>query len=124
MAIPHFIFFSIHGRELEGCIANDDKLLERALQNLAPGGYLELQASSARLISVYGTHGKAENINFYVNTMFEGAAQFGKPLDVAPKRRKFEDRGFIDVQEKLLKVCIPLTRLPYILCLSNIMMTK
>ena len=53
------------------------------------------------------SHAREILVNFYVNIMFEGAAQFSKPIDVAPKwREKFEDRGFVDMQEKVLKVCI------------------
>lgn len=80
-------------------------MLEKAFQHLAPGGYLELEASSARVTSDDGTHEKATNIEFYLETLHKGAAQFGKPLCIAPEwRKKFEDTGFVDVQEKVLKV--------------------
>ncbi|EOO00873.1 putative umta methyltransferase family protein [Phaeoacremonium minimum UCRPA7] len=98
-------FDFIHGRELEGCIANDDKLLERAFQHLAPGGYIELQATSARFTSEDGTHEKATNTTIWLDALFEGAAKFGKPLDIAPKwKNKVEATGFVDVQERILKL--------------------
>lgn len=98
-------FDFIHARELEGCIANDDRLFQQAFQHLVPGGYIELQAAYGRFMSDDNTAEKATNAQFWMKTICEGAAKFGKPLDTTPQWiEKLRAAGFVDVQQEIHKV--------------------
>lgn len=98
-------FDFIHARELEGCIRNNAQFFTRALQSLAPGGYLEMQAVHSEFKSDDNTKDGAENALLWMKTMVEGSAKFGKPLNVAPEwKKEMEDAGFVDVEQKILKV--------------------
>jgi trans-aconitate methyltransferase len=98
-------FDFIHARELEGCISNNAQFFTRALQSLAPGGYLEMQAVHSEFKSDDNTKDKAENALLWMKTMVEGSSKFGKPLNVAPEwKKQMEEAGFVDVEQKILKV--------------------
>ncbi|EXK83288.1 hypothetical protein FOQG_12468 [Fusarium oxysporum f. sp. raphani 54005] len=100
-------FDFIHARELEGCISNNAQFFTRALQSLAPGGYLEMQAVHSEFKSDDNTKDKAENALLWMKTMVEGSSKFGKPLNVAPEwKKQMEEAGFVDVEQKILKVPI------------------
>ncbi|KAJ3549015.1 hypothetical protein NM208_g712 [Fusarium decemcellulare] len=100
-------FDFIHARELEGCIRDDDRLFRQAFQHLTPGGYIELQAAYTRFISDDDTAEKAENAQFWLETLIAGLAQFGTPLDCAINwKQKLEAAGFIDVQQEVRKIPI------------------
>ncbi|KAM0428955.1 hypothetical protein ACHAPT_006758 [Fusarium lateritium] len=100
-------FDFIHGRELEGCIANEDELFRRAFEHLAPGGYVEFQAAYTRWLSDDGTAEKAENAQTWLKTLLEGSAKFGKSLEGAIGwKEKIEAAGFVDVQQQVLKLPI------------------
>jgi trans-aconitate methyltransferase len=99
-------FDFIHARELEGCIADDNRLFQRAFQHLAPGGYFELQSVYTRLVSDDDTAEKATNALLWMRNICEGAAKFGKPLDNVPQwKDKLRDAGFVDIEQELYKVC-------------------
>ena len=98
-------FDYIHGRELEGCIANPDQLFQQAFQHLNSGGYLELQAVDGYFLSDDGTAQMATNAQRWIQSMLEGARKFGKPLDQAAEwKEKMENAGFVDVEQKVHKV--------------------
>ncbi|KAF5634196.1 TAM domain protein [Fusarium sp. NRRL 52700] len=100
-------FDFIHARELQGSISDNAQFFRRALQSLAPGGYLEMQAVHSEFKSDDNTKDKAENALLWMKTMVEGSSKFGKPLNVAPEwKREMEDAGFVDVEQKILKVPI------------------
>lgn len=98
-------FDYIHGRELEGCIANEDELFQQAFRHLSSGGYLEMQAVDGFFLSDDGTAQMATNAQAWIKSMLEGARKFGKPLDnVSLWKDKMEDAGFVDVQQEVHKV--------------------
>ncbi|RMJ02383.1 hypothetical protein CDV36_015346 [Fusarium kuroshium] len=100
-------FDFIHGRELEGCIGNEDQLFRRAFQHLAPGGYIEFQAAYTRWLSDDGTAEKAKNAQSWLKTLLEGTAKFGKSLECAVNwKEKLEAAGFTDVQQDIRKLPI------------------
>ncbi|KAF4459994.1 demethylmenaquinone methyltransferase [Fusarium albosuccineum] len=100
-------FDFIHARELEGCIRDDDRLFRQAFQHLTPGGYIELQAAYTRFVSDDDTGEKAENAHAWLQTLIDGLAQFGTPLDCAINwKQKLEAAGFIDVQQEVRKIPI------------------
>lgn len=60
---PKFDF--INGRELEGCVANENRLFKQAFGHLKPGGYFEFDgAYSYYYYFDDGTDAKAENLHF------------------------------------------------------------
>ncbi|KAH7176332.1 S-adenosyl-L-methionine-dependent methyltransferase [Dactylonectria macrodidyma] len=100
-------FDLIHARELEGCIGDEDRLFSQALEHLAPGGYIELQAAYTRFLSDDDTAKDATDAQFWLKTLCDGLAQFGKPLDcVIDWKQKLEAAGFVDVQQEIHKVPI------------------
>ncbi|KAM0548412.1 hypothetical protein ACHAPJ_009898 [Fusarium lateritium] len=100
-------FDYIHARELEGCISNSKLFFERVLKSLVPGGYLEMQAVYSEFKSDDDTRDKAENALLWMKTIVEGSAKFGKPLDAASGwKKQMEEAGFVDVEQKILKVPI------------------
>ncbi|KAF5013376.1 hypothetical protein FDECE_623 [Fusarium decemcellulare] len=87
-------FDFIHGRELEGCIGDEDQLFRRAFENLTPGGYIEFQATYPRWLSDDGTAEKAENAQKWLKHLLEGSAKFGKSLEGAINwKEKLEKAG-------------------------------
>lgn len=100
-------FDYIHARELGGCVSSDDRLFQKALEHLAPGGYVEMQAVYTKFVSDDNTAEKATNAEQWMTTLCKGMADFGKPIDNAPQwKEKLEAAGFEDVEEKILKVPI------------------
>ncbi|KAH6984008.1 S-adenosyl-L-methionine-dependent methyltransferase [Ilyonectria destructans] len=103
----HKPFDFIHARELEGCIANDDQLFQQAFQHLVSGGYIELQACYGRFMSDDDTAERAANAQFWIKTICNGAAKFGKPLDNAPQwKEQLKGAGFVDIQQEIHKIPI------------------
>lgn len=101
----HAPFDFIHARELEGCISDDERFFQQALQHLTPGGCIEMQAVAAPFLSDDGTAEKAVNAQLWLKTLCEGSAQFGKPIDCATSwKAKLIAAGFVDVQEEVRKV--------------------
>ncbi|KAI8650637.1 hypothetical protein NCS57_01398100 [Fusarium keratoplasticum] len=100
-------FDFIHGRELEGCIADDDKLFAQAFKHLNPSGYFELQAAYTRFLSDDDTAKKATDVHSWCSQLVAGIEKFGKPIDGAPTwKKKLEEAGFQDVQQEILKLPI------------------
>ncbi|KKA16340.1 hypothetical protein T310_10074 [Rasamsonia emersonii CBS 393.64] len=100
-------FDFIHARELEGCIADDDRLFQQAFRHLKSGGYIELQAVSPYLVSDDDTAEKAKTVQLWVKTLREGGKRFGKPFDNVDKwKSKLEKAGFVDVKETIYKLPI------------------
>lgn len=98
-------FDYIHGRELEGCIGDDARLIDQAFKHLAPGGYFELQATYPQFLSDDNTAEKAESAQRWLQILRDGLAKFGKPLDNAIEwKQKLEAAGFVDVQQSIRKV--------------------
>ncbi|SCO76926.1 related to TAM domain methyltransferase [Fusarium oxysporum] len=101
----HTPFDFIHARELEGCISDDNRFFQQALQHLAPGGYIEMQAVAAPFLSDDGTDEKAVNAQLWLKTLCEGSAKFGKPIDCAPLwKDKLIAAGFENVREEIRKM--------------------
>ncbi|RMJ09508.1 hypothetical protein CDV36_010849 [Fusarium kuroshium] len=101
----HKKFDFIHARELEGCISNDDELFRQAYKHLIPNGHIELQATYPQFLSDDDTAKRAENAQFWLKTLIDGLARFGKPLDNAIQwKSKLEDAGFKNVRQEIRKI--------------------
>ncbi|KAL1982371.1 hypothetical protein VTN96DRAFT_1402 [Rasamsonia emersonii] len=98
-------FDFIHGRELEGCIADTDRLFRQAFDHLKPGGYFELDAFYAYWLSDDDTASKATNSQACSKMLREAAEKFGKSFEMVPLwREKMEKVGFVDVRESAFKI--------------------
>jgi len=98
-------FDFIHGRELEGCVADEDRLFTQAFKHLKSGGYFEFDGAYAFWFSDDDTIEKAKNCQLLVKNLHEAANKFGKRLDTAPTwKEKMEKAGFVDVKQSIYKV--------------------
>ncbi|KAF4962544.1 hypothetical protein FSARC_9322 [Fusarium sarcochroum] len=98
-------FDYIHARELEGCIADEDKFFQSAFQNLNSGGYLELQAMRGYFMSDDDSIKNAKNAEAWAVAIRESSTKFGKPIDcVTEWKDKLIKAGFEDVHQKILKL--------------------
>jgi hypothetical protein len=101
-------FDFIHGRELEACVADDDKLFRQAYEHLKPGGYFEFDGVIPDVFSDDGTHEKAESFRLFIKEIREAANRFGKTFDhVVLWKEKMENAGFINVREVIGNVRLP-----------------
>jgi hypothetical protein len=99
-------FDFIHGRELEACVADEDRLFRQAFEHLRSGGYFEFNGAYAYFLSDDGTHEKAKNTQWWIKTLREAAETFGKSFDNVPLwKEKMERAGFVDVRLTVFKVC-------------------
>ena len=102
-------FDYIHGRELEGFIRDHNRLFEQALENLKPGGWMEIASIEVNCFSDDGTHLKAESMMHGVKHMHLSAKMFGKDFDTVKNwRSQMENAGFVNVREDVYKVHIVL----------------
>ena len=102
-------FDYIHGREIEGCVGNENRLFSQAFQHLKPGGYVEVQCVSSHFLSDDDTAAKAENCQLWIKTLREGGEKFGKSYDsVKLWKGVMEEVGFVDVKEAVYKVSRPI----------------
>jgi len=101
-------FDYIHGRELIGCIGDEDRLFRQAFEHLKPGGYFELQSVESYFGSDDGTHEKAEFCQMWLHNLREAGDKFGKSFRNVPRwKEMMEKAGFVDVQDVVFKVCPP-----------------
>lgn len=70
----------IHGRELEGCIQDHDRLFRQAFKNLVPGGYFEMASIEISINSDDGTHLEAKNWLHLRDLIIAASEKFGKSL--------------------------------------------
>ncbi|KAL1979478.1 hypothetical protein VTN96DRAFT_5722 [Rasamsonia emersonii] len=100
-------FDFIHGRELEGCIADDERLFRQAFKHLRSGGYIELQCAAPYFLSHDNTAEKAKYCQMWVKGLRDGGIKFGKPFHNVPEwKDKLKKAGFVDVQETILENAI------------------
>ncbi|KAF4979156.1 hypothetical protein FZEAL_4584 [Fusarium zealandicum] len=100
-------FDYIHARELEGCIANEERFFQQAFENIASGGFIELQAMRGCFMSDDGTSETATNAQRWAEGLLDSSAKFGKPIDcVHLWKDKLSQAGFVDIQQEVRKVSI------------------
>lgn len=74
-------FDYIHGRELEGCVADVERLFRQAFEHLNPGGYFEFNGSYASYFSDDGTDRKAKHLHLLTKYLCLAGEKFGKSFD-------------------------------------------
>ncbi|KAL1962671.1 hypothetical protein VTN77DRAFT_9305 [Rasamsonia byssochlamydoides] len=100
-------FDFIHGRELEGCVADEDRLFSEAFEHLKSGGYFEFDGAYCRFFSDDDSVDKAENLELWSVEGRAAGEKFGKSFMNAPLwKEKMEKAGFVDVKESVFKVPI------------------
>ncbi|KAH7377705.1 S-adenosyl-L-methionine-dependent methyltransferase [Pyrenochaeta sp. MPI-SDFR-AT-0127] len=98
-------FDFIHVRTLSGSITDWDKLIRQSYTHLTPGGWLELQEPLALCESDDGTLELAKDILHWQELCNDAAQGFKKDIRVGDSlRQRMIDAGFVDVQEKVVKV--------------------
>lgn len=108
----------IHIRSVAGCFDNIMAVFSKSYQNLAPGGYIELQDILYDVRSYDGTHEGTPLQRFHM-TLSAGLANMGRDM-WAPTRYKdmLIAAGFQDVQEQI--TIIPCNGWPANMHLKNI----
>jgi hypothetical protein len=75
------------------------------MQNLKPGGYVEVVDQPTVAFSDDDSMDKAPNISEWVNLHNEACERFGKQMDIAHCQKQWMiDAGFKDVKEEVFKV--------------------
>ena len=99
-------FDLIHGRGMVGAIADWKLLFQQIRANLKPGGLVEMQEYEGWLFS--SKDFSHTNISKWQTLGNEASSKFGKELDMARKLKPLmEECGFVDVEEKVVKVGRP-----------------
>lgn len=102
-------FDYIHMRWLVGAIEDWDKLFRECFNALQPGGYLESKESSAVIQSDDGTVADDSALAQWGKVFKEAGTKSGKSFQVVEEglqRKAMEAAGFVDIEERDMKVCI------------------
>ncbi|KAK2736184.1 hypothetical protein FQN57_000858 [Myotisia sp. PD_48] len=92
-------FDLIHGRELNGFVADYDCLFEQAFNNLNPGGWFEMQSAEVNVFSDDGGMDKAKNLTSWIEGLHESSEMFGKSMtEVSTWKDRFLKAGFEDIR--------------------------
>ncbi|KAL1969217.1 hypothetical protein VTN77DRAFT_471 [Rasamsonia byssochlamydoides] len=98
-------FDFIHGRSLAGSIRDHDRFLRQCLDNLTPGGWLELADFAVAVYADDDTLQRATNLLEWQDRLEEASTKFGKRLNVAHQYKDWMSRaGFVNVKEDVYKV--------------------
>lgn len=97
-------FDYIHIRSMAGSIADWPRLLSRAYNNLAPGGWIELTEFETWASTDDDSLPTNSAYHEYQVALCEAAASFGKEMNIAPHiYRLVRDAGFANVREDVQK---------------------
>lgn len=84
---------------------DDTRLFHQAYENLAPGGYFEIQSMEPLTTSDDGTHKNAKTLVRMHEAFYDAAEKFGKRVLLSPTwKEKMTDVGFEDVKDVTYKV--------------------
>ncbi|KAM5361954.1 hypothetical protein ACJZ2D_012775 [Fusarium nematophilum] len=99
-------FDYIHTRVTSGCWSNfKEQIADQAFQALTPGGWFESQEYDARIACDDGTLKPDGPLSTWFNEISTASAMLDRPVDVAANvRDAYERAGFVDVQERILKM--------------------
>jgi SAM-dependent methyltransferase len=100
-------FDFIHWRSLSGSTGSWSKLYQQAFNNLKPGAWMEAQEYDAWIYADDDLQlDKAPWTLSWVTQLSKSSVDFGKPLNVGRFHKGWmEEAGFVDVEEKVVKVC-------------------
>lgn len=99
-------FDYIHGRALSGTSSDWARFYGRVLENLKPGGIVEMQEYDAWIYSDDDSFDRAVWTKEWVTKLDAASKMYGKQINVAKYHRQWMiDAGFEDVQERVYRVC-------------------
>ncbi|KAK3985306.1 Phosphoethanolamine N-methyltransferase 1 [Cladorrhinum sp. PSN332] len=97
-------FDFIYARMMTGAFTNWPKFFERAFDNLAPGGWLELDDITFPALSDDGTLKPDSALQKWNDHVIEAGHVVGHSIESAKEYKKLMiEAGFVNVQEKLYK---------------------
>jgi hypothetical protein len=99
----------VHIRYLQGCIADWYAFFREAYKSLAPGGWLESHEASPNVFSDDDTLPPTSAIAQWGPLFVDGGKAIGRSFTIVDEdiqRKAMEEAGFVDIQEKLIKVCL------------------
>lgn len=104
---PQESFDFVHLRWLIGSIADWTALYGEAYKTLKPGGWIETHEASADIVSEDGTVTPEMALGQWGKIFLEGGRKLGRTFDILGtelQRKSLQEAGFVDIQEKELKV--------------------
>ena len=103
-------FDFIHASTLAGSVKDFPVLFKRTIDNLKPGGWVELVDAPFGFFSDDGTLEKAPNLKELARLHEEASQKFGKEMNsVYSHKQRLIDVGFKNVKEEIYKVCFNTT---------------
>jgi metalloendopeptidase OMA1, mitochondrial len=106
-AVPEDYYDYIHTRILMGCIRDFSTIIKQGFRHTKPGGWMESQEVMHPPFCDDGTMPDDWPFKDWSEHIEDAAKDIGRPLRTAHKlKRWFIDAGFVDVQEKVIKLPI------------------
>lgn len=100
-------FDFIHARALAGSVRSFPNLFRRIMDNLNPGGWVEMVEIPAEFFSDDDSIQRAPMLRDWARLQNEACSKFGKDMNVAGKhKQRMIDAGFKNVKEEIYKVCV------------------
>ncbi|KAL0944614.1 uncharacterized protein CTRU02_202501 [Colletotrichum truncatum] len=97
-------FDYIHSRMMNSCVGDWKIYMKKAFDNLAPGGYFEVQEYDLFPQSDDGTLKPESSLSKCVNLMYEASVIFGRPYQhIPPLVDMMKEVGFVDVSMNTFK---------------------
>jgi SAM-dependent methyltransferase len=98
-------FDFIHGRAMGGSIKSWPRLFKQCLDNLTPGGWLEIQEYEFTATSDDDSIHRAKFLNTFTSEVNKASEMFGKSMnDATLHRQRMIDVGFASVRDDIYKV--------------------
>lgn len=103
--LPPNYFDYIHTRVMLGSFTDFKAIIARSFHYLKPGGFMESQEVMSTPYCDDGTMPDDWTFKEWTNTLDDAAMQADRPLRIASRlKRWYQEAGFVDVQEKVLKM--------------------
>jgi hypothetical protein len=89
-------------------VKDHHRFFRQALENLRPGGWMEVADATVGVFCDDETISRAPNLLEWRDRLIEASNIFGKPMGVARNYREWlVEAGFVNVKEDVYKVCLP-----------------
>ncbi|KJZ78507.1 hypothetical protein HIM_01898 [Hirsutella minnesotensis 3608] len=100
-------FDYIHGRALSGTSSDWGRFYARVMDNLTPGGWVEMQEYDAWIFSDDDSLDRAPWTKEWVDKLSVASSMYGKPINVARCHKQWmRDAGFEHIQEVVRRIPI------------------
>lgn len=106
-AVPEDYYDYIHTRVLMGCFQEFKTIIKQGFRHTKPGGWMESQEVMHPPFCEDGTMPEDWPFKDWSEHIEDAAKDIGRPLRTADKlKRWYIEAGFVDVQEKVIKLPI------------------